>query len=63
MRAVEQAPLYWGRRWMGKRVLLQTDNRTVAYGLANGTTRGGPMQALRRCLHLATENDLELEAR
>jgi len=50
-------------RWKGKRVLLHTDNRTVAHGIANGTTRGGPMQVLRTCLVLATENDLELKAR
>ena len=42
--------------------MLHTDNRTVAHGLVNGTTRGGPMQLLRRCLLLATENDLVLEA-
>ena len=63
MRAVKQALLYSRSRWKGKRVLLHTDNRTVAYGLANTTTRGGPMKVLPRYLLLATENDLELEAR
>jgi len=63
MRAVEQALLRWGQRWKGKRVLLHTDNQTVAYGIANGTTRGSPMQVLRRCLLLAIEWDLEIEAR
>ena len=63
MRAVEQALLYWGPRWKGKRVLLHKDNHRVVYGIANGTTCGGPVQVLRRCWLWATENDLELEAR
>jgi len=62
-RAVEQALLYWGPIWKGKRVLLHTENRMVAYGIAKGTSRGGPMQVLQRCLLLATANDSELEAR
>ena len=62
MRAVEQALLYWGQKWKGKQVTVHTDNRTVAYGLAHGTTRGASMEVLRWCLLLATEYDLDLEA-
>ena len=61
MRAVEQVLLYWGRRWRGKRIQIQVDNRAVAYRLAKGTIREASMRVLRRCLLLATEYDLELE--
>ena len=61
MRAVEQALLYWGPAWKGKRVVMHIDNQAVAYGLANRTIRGASMDVLRRCLLLATEYDLELE--
>ena len=61
MQAVEQALLYWGQRWKGKHVVLNIDNQAVAYRLAKGTMRGMSMDALRRCLLLATEYDLELE--
>lgn len=37
MRAVEQALLHWGKKWQGKKVIIYTDNRAVAYGIANGT--------------------------
>lgn len=61
MRAVEQAILYWGHTWKGKRVVMYIDNQAVVHGLTNGTMRGAPMEVLRRCLLLATEYDLELE--
>ena len=63
MRAVEQVLLYWGREWKGKRLVFHVDNQAVAYGLANGTIRGAPMRILRRCLLLATDYDLDIEAR
>lgn len=62
MRAVEQALLYWGPSCHGKRVLVHTDNRSVPYGIAKRTIRSGSMEVLRRCLLLAAEYDLELEA-
>jgi len=62
MRAVEQALLHWGSSWHGKRVLLHTDNRSVAYGIAKRTIHAGSMEVLRRCLLLTAEYDLELEA-
>ena len=62
MRAVEQALLYWGQRWKGKRVTVHTDNRTIAYGLAHGTTCRASMEVLRGCLLPATEYDLDLKA-
>lgn len=61
MRAVEQAFLYWGEAWKGKKVVLHVDNRAVAHGLENGTIRGASMHVLRRCCLLATEHDIELE--
>ena len=63
MRAVEQALLYWGRQWRGSKVIMHVDNRAVAHGLENQTIRGAPMDVLRRCLLLAAEYDLDLEAR
>ena len=63
MRAVEQALLYWGRWWRGSKVILHVDNRAVAHSLKNQTLRGAPMDVLRRCLLLAAEYDLDLEAR
>lgn len=63
MRAVEQVLLYWGREWKGKLLVIHVDNQAVAYGLANRTIRGAPMRILRRCLLLATEYDLDFEAR
>ena len=62
MRAVEQALLHWGSSWHGKRVFLHTDNRCVAYGIAKRTIRAGSMEVLRRCVLLAAEYNLELEA-
>ena len=63
MRAVEQVLLYWGRLWRGKLLVIHVDNQAVAYGLAKRTMRGAPMRVLRRCLLLAAEYDLDLEAR
>ena len=63
MRAVEQALLYWGRRWNHSKVIIHVDNRTVAHGLENQTIQGAPMTILQRCLLLAAEHDLDLEAR
>lgn len=63
LRAVEQSLLYWGSRWRGKKIVMHIDNRAVVYGLQNLTMRGGSMDVLRRCLLLATNNDLEIEPR
>jgi len=63
MRAVEQVLLYWGALWKGKSLLMHTDNRAVAHALTNRTIRGAAMEVLRRCLLLAAEHDLEVEAR
>ena len=62
MRAVEQALLHWGRKWKGKRVIVHLNNRAVFHALENRTIRGNSMDVLRRCLLLATEYDLEIEA-
>ena len=61
MRAVEQALLHWGKKWQGRKVIVHTHNRAVAYGIANRTNRGGSMVVLRRCLLLAAEHDIEVE--
>ena len=63
MRAVEQALLYWGSQWRGPKVIMHVDNRAVAHCLKNQTIRGAPMDVLGRCLLLAAEYDLDLEAR
>ena len=63
MRAVEQALLYWGKQWQGKKVIMHIDNRAVVHGLENQSIRGSSMDVLRRCLLLATDHDLEIEAR
>ena len=42
-------------------MIVHTDNRTVAYGLARRTLRGVSMEVLRQCLLLATDQDLDLE--
>lgn len=63
MRAVEQALLYWGNQWRGKKVIMHIDNRAVVHGLENQTIWGSSMDVLRRCLLLATDHDLEIEAR
>lgn len=47
----------------GKKILIHVDNRAVAHGIENGTIRGAAMTVLRRCLLLAAEHDLELEAK
>jgi len=43
-------------------LVMHIDNKAVVHGLKNRTIRGGSMHVLRRCLLLATEYDLELEA-
>jgi len=63
MRAVEQALLYWGKSWRGKKVVMHIDNRAVAYAVENRTMRGASMTVLRRCLLLAAEHDLDLRTR
>jgi len=63
MRAVEQVLLYWGRHWQGRKLIIHVDNRAVAHAVSNRSIRGAPMKVLRRCLLLATEYDLEVEAR
>jgi len=63
MHVVEQVLLYWGRRWKGKLLVIHVDNQAVAHGLANQTIRGAPMRILRRYLLLATDYDVDLEAR
>ena len=42
---------------------MHVDNRAIAHGMANRTIRGASMAILRRCMLLAAEFDLELEAR
>ena len=61
MRAVEQALLYWGRKWQGTTVIMHIDNRAVVHALDNKTIRGEPMTVLRRCLLLAAKYDLEIQ--
>lgn len=63
MRAVEQALLECGERCRGHHVIVHTDNRRVAYGIANGKTWGKLMAVVRTCMLLATRYNLELEAR
>jgi len=63
MTAVEQALLHWGKIWKGKRVICNVDNCAVFHGLENRTIRGTTMNILRQCLLLATEYDIEIDAR
>ena len=63
MRAVEQVLLHWGSEWKGMTLVIHVDNRAVAHAVSNRTIRGGSMNVLRRCLLLASEYDLDLEAR
>jgi len=63
MRAVEQALLHWGNKWREMKVVMHTDNKAVVYGMENRTIRGGSMKVLRRCLLLAAEFDLKIEAK
>jgi len=63
MRAVEQVLLHCGADWKGKKLMIDIDNKAVVHGLSNRTIRGGSMQVLQRWLLLATEWDLELDAR
>jgi len=63
MRAVEPVLLYWGGSCRGKLLVIHVDNQAVVYGLAKRTMRGAPMRVLRRCILLAAEYDLDLEAR
>ena len=60
MRAVEEGFLRWGQHWRGCRVTLYIDNQAVVYAIKNRTIRGSTMDILRRCLLLASQNDLEL---
>ena len=62
MPAVEQVLLYWGSTWRGKQVVMHVDNRAIAHGMLNRTIRGASMEILRRCMLLAAEFDLELDA-
>ena len=63
LRAVEQSLLHWGKRWQATRVVMHIDNRAVVYVLDNRTIQGASMSVLRRCLILAAEYDLDIEAR
>jgi len=63
MRAVELVLLHWGMEWIGKSLIIHVDNQAVAHALENRTIRGSPMDILRQCLLLATEYDLDLQAR
>lgn len=63
LRAVEQALLHWGNQWQATKVVMHIDNRAVVYALENRTIRGASMSVLRRCLILAAEYDLDIEAR
>jgi len=62
MQAVKQLLLYWGKKWRGKTVRMHIDNRAVAHALSNRTIRGASMPVMRRCLLLATEYDIDIEA-
>ena len=62
MRAVEQALLYWGRKWQGTTVIMHIDNRAVVHALEHKAIRGEPMTVLRRCLLLAAKYDLEIQS-
>ena len=44
-------------------MIVHTDNRVVAYGIANRTIGGGPMLVLRKCRLLAAEHDIEVETK
>jgi len=61
--AVEQSLLYWGKLWRGTKVVMNIDNQGVVHALENRTIRGATMNLLRRYLLLATDYDLEIEAR
>ena len=61
MRAVEQALLHWGNNCQGKKVIVDTDNKAVAYGIANRTIPGELRLVLRRCLLLVAKHDIEVE--
>ena len=63
MRAVEEVLLHWGSEWKGMTLVIHVDNRAVAHAVFNRTIRGGSMNVLGRCLLLASESDLDLEAR
>jgi len=45
------------------KVIAHVENQAIAHGIANRTIRGASMTVLRRCLLIAAEYDLELEAR
>ena len=62
MRVVQQSLLYWGKQWRGTKVIMNIDNRAVVHWLQNRTIRGATMNVLRRCLLLATNHNLEIEA-
>jgi len=62
IRTVEQVSLHWVSKWKGRALVMHVDNQAVAHGIANRTMRGASMQVLRRCLLLASEYDLEVEA-
>ena len=61
-RPVDQALLHSTRIPKGKRVISQVANCAVFHGLDNQKIRATTMHVLRRCLLLATEYDLEIEA-
>ena len=64
MRAVEQVLLHWGSEWKEMTLVIHVDNRAVAYAVSKRTIwRGGSMNVLCRCLLLASEYDLDPEAR
>ena len=63
IRAVEQPLLHWGRKWKEKCLIVHVDNQAVFHTLENWTIRGNSMDVLLRCLLLATEYNLEIEAR
>ena len=63
MQAVEQVLLYWSEQCRGKKILINVDNPTVAHSIENETISGAAMTVLRRCLLLAAEHNLKLEAK
>ena len=58
---VEQALLHWGKNKKERKVINDTGNWAVAYGIVNRTIRGESMTVLRICLLLAAEHDIKFE--
>jgi len=62
MCAIEQVLLHWASKWKGKALGMHVENRAVAHCIASETIREASRQVLRRCLLLASEDELEVGA-